>query len=431
MGSRLDEPLFKNYRVGREVGKGGMATIHLAHEVGSGRAVALKFLLPHIETNLGFVRQFMEEFRANQFLKHANIVEAIEAGEHEGRWYIAMEFLDGGSLKELLRARGRLPLDIAVHVMINVLKGLAYSHHCGVVHQDMKPANLMVQVDGSVKIADFGISKVASPEQWTPTGRIRGTPAYMAPEQAGGKEPNYRWDIFASGVVFYELLAGFNPFGAKDPQVALKKITGENPPPLLRISPIMPYDLEVVVARMLEKDPERRYQNVDSILVDLQRITSKLQLHYSQEIFRDWLREPDGVARALAGQRSQFHVDLGRRLLGQGKPMADLALWQIYCGALADPSLTEPRGMLQQVSRDFGFSLQKSNAMEIKALEARLTEQPDEIKDLLQAARLYRAEGNVLQTFYFGRSALSLAPLDAGIVASVEKVLGLGKVQYL
>ena len=422
---------FKNYTIEGELGKGGMATVHLAIEAGTGRKLAIKFLLATIEGNESFVRQFIDEFRANQFLKHANIVEAIEAGQHEGRWFMAMELLDGGSLKELIRDRGRLPLDMTLHVMINVLKGLSFSHHCGVVHQDVKPANLMVQKDGSIKIADFGISKMASPDQWTPTGRIRGTPAYMAPEQAGGKEPNYKWDIFSAGVVFYELLAGFNPFGAKDPQVALKKITGENPPPLMRIAATIPHDLEIVIARMLEKEPDRRYANVETILGDLQQVTQKLQLAYSQDIFADWLREPERVGRDLVNHRSRFHLELGKSLLAKGKSLADVGLWHVYCAAIMEPEAPEPRQVLHQAARDNGFSLEKSNAMAIKSLEARLTDEPGDMKALLQIARLYRAEASILQAFYFARSALSLAPLDAGIRQSVEKVIGVGKVQYL
>lgn len=422
---------FKNYTIEGELGKGGMATVHLAIDTRSGRKLAIKFLLPHIETNEAFVRQFIDEFRANQFLQHGNIVEAVEAGQHEGRWYMAMELLDGGSLKDVLRERGRIPLDLAIYVMINVLKGLAYSHHCGVVHQDIKPANLMVQQDGSLKIADFGISKMASPDVWSPTGRIRGTPAYMAPEQAGGKEPTYKWDIFSAGVVFYEIVAGFNAFGAKDPQVAIRKITGESPPPLMRVSPTMPHVLEVVIARMLEKDPDRRYVNVDAILVDLQQLTARLKLAYSQEIFRDWQREPDRVGGELTKHRSRFHLDLGRELLAKGKALADIALWHVYCAALVDTQDQEARQILHETARDNGFSLAKSNAMAIKGLELRVTEDPSDLKAILQLVRLYRGEANILQAFYFARSALSLAPLDAGVRQSVEKILGPGKVGYL
>jgi serine/threonine protein kinase len=426
----LSDHQFKNYTIERELGKGGMAAVYLARDQ-SGRPVALKFLLPHIATNDVFIRQFMEEFRANQFLRHANIVETIDGGEHEGKWFIAMEYLDGGSLKELLRDRPRPPLDLAVHVAINVLKGLQHSHHCGIVHQDMKPANLMVQQDGSIKIADFGISRIASPALWTPTGKIKGTPSYMAPEQAAGREPNYKWDIFSTGVIVYELVAGFNPFGAKDPQDALRKIAGENAPPLMRAVPTVPYDIEVVIAKMLEKDPDRRYQNVDAILGDLQRITAKLQLVYSQEVLRDWMTDPGRVGAALTSNRSRFHLEQGRKLVATGKATADVGLWEIYRAALLDPDAEEPRLLLHETARTQGYSLQTSNAMAIKSLEARLADHPDDIKSLLQVARLYRADGNVLQTFYFARSALSLAPLDPGVISSVDKALGAGKVQYL
>jgi serine/threonine protein kinase len=422
---------FKNYTLEREIGKGGMASVYLATDNDSGRKVAIKFLLPSIASNQSFVRQFVEEFRANQYLRHANIVETIEGGEHDGRWFMAMELLDGGSLKDLLRLGHRFPLDLAVHVIINTLKGLQHSHHCGIVHQDMKPANLMIQKDGSIKIADFGISRIAGPGVWTPTGKIRGTPAYMSPEQAGGKEPTYRWDLFSTGVMFYELVAGFNPFGAKDPQAALKKIVGENPPPLVRAVPTIPFDLEVILARMLEKDPDRRYQNADSILGDLQVLTRKLQLAYSQDIFREWMEDSDTMSRRLAAHRGRYHLEQGKALLERGAEYADLAVWQFYRAALTDRANQEAGRLLQSAAQAHGYLLQKTSSMDIQALEKKLSDKPDDIASLLQAARLYRTERNPLQTYFYARMALSLAPLDAGNVAAVGKVIGAKKLEHL
>ena len=427
----MSQRTFKQYTIEREVGKGGMATIYLAHDQVTGRAVALKFLLPHISTNQAFVRQFMEEFRANQLLKHPNIVETIEGGEHEGQWFMAMEFLDGGSLKDLLRKGLRLPLDLAVHVVINVLKGLHHSHLSGIVHQDMKPANLMWQRDGSIKIADFGISRIASPELWTPTGRIKGTPAYMAPEQAKGQEPNYKWDLFSTGVVFYELIAGSNPFSAKDPQDAIKKVLGESPPPLMRDNPAIPLELERIVARMLQKDPDTRYLNVDTILVELQRLTQRLRLEYSQDVFRDWLTEPERVAQALAVRRSRALLEDGRKLLAKGRALADVGLWTVYRAALVDRTNRDAAQALHEAAREHGFILQKSNSMATQQVEKRLQAAPDDIGLLLQAARLHRADANPLQTYYWARIALSIAPLDDQVRQQVEKVVGPGKLEHL
>ena len=422
---------FKNYTLHKEIGKGGMASVFLATDTDSGRDVAIKFLLPAIASNRAFVDQFVEEFRANQYLKHANIVETIEGGEHDGRWYIVMELLTGGSLKELLREGKRPPLDLAVHVVINTIKGLQHSHHCGIVHQDMKPANLMVQADGSIKIADFGISKIAGPAQWTETGKIKGTPAYMSPEQAAGKEPNYKWDLFSTGVVFYELIAGFNPFGAKDPQAALKKIVGENPPPLVRSIPTVPFKLETIIAKLLEKEPDRRYQNADSVLGDLQVLTRDLQLAYSQDIFREWMEDPDTMGRRLAAHRSRFLLESGKALLAKGRDFADVGVWQVYRAALTDRTNQEAAALLQSAAQQHGFLLQKTTSMDITALEKKLAEKPDDIGLLLQAARLYRTERNPLQTYFYARMALSLAPLDQGNIAAVEKVLGKNKLQHL
>ncbi|MEM7248790.1 MAG: serine/threonine-protein kinase, partial [Acidobacteriota bacterium] len=346
--------------------------------------------------------------------------------------FMTMELLDGGSLKDMIRSGLRPPLDLAVHVMINVFKGLEHSHQTGIVHQDMKPANLMIQADGGIKIADYGISKIASPAEWKHTGKIKGTPAYMAPEQAAGKEPTYRWDLFSAGVVFYELVAGFNPFGSRDPQVALRKIVGENPPPLVKAVPTLAQQVEGIVARLLHKEPEQRYPNATSVLADLNRLSKEQSLFYSQQVFKDWIGSPDEMGARLQAHRSRFHLERGKATLERGTEWWDTALWDIYRAALLDRSKKgEAAKAVRDLAQTQGYVLDNSGSMNVQAFEKQLADKPDHVPTLLQGVKLYKVERNPLQTYFFARAALGQAPLDKGLESQVEKLLGKGRLAFL
>ncbi|MEW6583348.1 MAG: serine/threonine-protein kinase, partial [Actinomycetota bacterium] len=247
------------FEVVRVIGRGGMAVVYLAHQTDLERMVALKELPAFHATDPAFAARFLRESRIAGSLGHPNIVTVHDYFEHEGIPYIAMEYMPRGSLRPHV---GRLSLAQVAGVLEGLLAALAYAETKGVVHRDLKPENLMVSAEGSVKVADFGIAKAlndASTRYATATGTTVGTPAYMSPEQAMGKQVTPATDLYATGVIAYELLAGKTPFHDIDTPIAvLLKHVNDEPPPLRQIAPGVHPDLEAWVMRLLAKAPDDR-----------------------------------------------------------------------------------------------------------------------------------------------------------------------------
>ena len=248
------------YEIQRLLGRGGMASVHLARQPALDREVALKELhSAHVE-DPAFANRFLYESRVGGALNHPSVVTVIEYFEHEGVPFIAMEYLERGSLRPLV---GRLSLAQVAGALDSVLSGLAEAAAQGIVHRDLKPENVLVTADGHAKIADFGIAKaigqVCMTDFRTATGQIVGTPAYMAPEQVSGGEITSQVDLYATGLIAYELLAGRHPFHDTDaPMALLMRQLNDEPPPLADLRPDLPPGVVAWVHSMLAKEPEAR-----------------------------------------------------------------------------------------------------------------------------------------------------------------------------
>ncbi len=258
------------YRVERFLGSGGMGSVYLATDPQLGRLVALKFL-HHNDPAL--VMRFLREARAQARVEHSNICPVHEAGEVEGRPYIAMQYIEGKSLSEL---RGRISTETAVRIVRDVAWAVHAAHKTGLIHRDLKPANILVGQDdaGSVYhpwVVDFGLAQAQGEEALTRTGLIAGTPAYVSPEQAQGAALDRRTDVYSLGVVLYEMLAGSPPFAGSNPAGTLVRVLQEEPEPLRQRRPAIPADLETIVLKCLEKDPARRYDSARALAEDLDR----------------------------------------------------------------------------------------------------------------------------------------------------------------
>jgi serine/threonine protein kinase len=256
------EQLFADrYRLDRRLGVGGMATVQLAFDTRLERNVAVKLLAEHLAEDSSFVSRFRREALAAARLVHPNIVQVFDFGSdvHSGRQFIVMEYVDGHSCAELLRDRGPMPPRDAVEILTQACRGLDYAHRNGVVHRDVKPGNLMVNTDGVVKLADFGIAKAAEQSDITKVGSVLGTAAYLSPEQARGEPAGPASDIYALGVVCYQLMAGKLPYEAAS-LTDLARLQESAPPPRLsdEVRDVPP-TLAAAVARALARDPERRY----------------------------------------------------------------------------------------------------------------------------------------------------------------------------
>jgi eukaryotic-like serine/threonine-protein kinase len=257
-----DQLFADRYRLDRRLGVGGMATVQLAFDTRLERHVAVKLLAEHLAEDSSFVSRFRREALAAARLVHPNIVQVFDFGldPATGRSYIVMEFVDGKSCAELLREHGRLSPPAAVDILAQACRGLDYAHRNGVVHRDVKPGNLLRARDGGlVKLADFGIAKAAEQSDITKVGSVLGTAAYLSPEQARGEPAEPASDLYALGVVAYQLMAGRLPYEAAS-LTDLARLQQTSPPPRLdELEPDVPPALAAAALRALSADPTARY----------------------------------------------------------------------------------------------------------------------------------------------------------------------------
>src|SRR6184192_95819 len=259
------------YRIMRKLGTGGMANVYLAEDQELGRRVAIKILDDRHAGDDQFVERFRREAKNAASLSHPNIVSIYDRGEAEGTYYIAMEYLDGRSLKELIVSRGPAPVNIAIDYARQILAAIRFAHRHGIVHRDIKPHNVLVDAEGRLKVTDFGIAR-AGASQMTEAGSIIGTAQYLSPEQAKGAPVDQTSDLYSVGVVLYELLTGVVPFTGDTPvEIAMKHLSATPEPPSAK-RPDVPRELDMVVLRALAKDPEDRYATAAEMEADLARV---------------------------------------------------------------------------------------------------------------------------------------------------------------
>ena len=263
-----DQVVSGRYRVLRKLGGGGMADVFLCEDLTLGRRVALKVLLQRFLGDPTFVERFRREAKAAAGLNHPNLVSIYDWGEVDGTYYIVMEYVEGETLKDLIRRQGRLGGSDAVRLTLQLLAAIQFAHREGIVHRDIKPQNVMLDRGGNVKVMDFGIAR-AGDSGMTEVGSILGTAQYLAPEQARGMQVDERSDLYSVGIVLYEMLTGTVPFkGDSAVTVALKHVNEMAPEPA-QLVPGMPYSLNQIVLKAIAKDPDLRYQTADQFARDL------------------------------------------------------------------------------------------------------------------------------------------------------------------
>jgi beta-lactam-binding protein with PASTA domain/tRNA A-37 threonylcarbamoyl transferase component Bud32 len=285
------------YQVEAHVSDGGMATVYRARRVSDGKVVALKVLRDQYATDAEFVERFQREAQAVASLSHPNMVQVYESGRDDGVHFIAMEFVEGSNLKQVIRRRGgRLPAGEAVRIAAQVCDVLDYAHRRGIIHRDIKPQNILMAKDGTAKVADFGIARALSSVTITQTGTVLGSVQYLSPEQARGQSVGRPTDIYSLSVVLYEMVTGQLPFDGDSPiAIALKHIH-DAPQRPRAIEPSVPEAIDAIIMRGMAKQPDRRYESARELATDLRGETDTWRAFTSSDESATIVARPTSTA---------------------------------------------------------------------------------------------------------------------------------------
>jgi serine/threonine protein kinase len=284
-------PKIGKYEIQADLGQGGFGRVYRAFDPTVGRPVAIKVLTT--EGNMDLVNRFRNEAAAAGNLRHKNIVTIYEFGEHNGRPFLVMELLEGEDLQQVIASGRKLTLLQKMQIMAQVADGLHSAHLSGIVHRDVKPANIRLLPDGTVKIMDFGIARFTretDATRLTQQGDLIGSVLYMSPEQFTGAEADALCDIFAYGVTYYELMTGIHPFRSADARAVMFKITAEDPDPVRTLAPETPEALENVIFRAIQKDRELRYQTLRDLQLDAEPLLIQLREESAVQLLGDAMR---------------------------------------------------------------------------------------------------------------------------------------------
>ena len=276
----------ERYEIIKSIGEGGMANVYLAQDTFLDRKVAVKVLRGDLANDEKFIRRFQREAYAASTLSHPNIVEMYDVGEDNGTYYIVMEYVEGRTLKQLLKKRGSLTTPEVVDIMLQLTDGIAHAHDMYIIHRDLKPQNIMISDDGKIKITDFGIAMAMNSTQLTQTNSVMGSVHYLPPEQASGKGSTTKSDIYSMGIMLFELLTGKLPFkGDNAVEIALKHMK-DDLPSVRKINSNIPQSLENIILKSTAKNPKNRYDDVKSMYNDLKVCLNEENLNQPPYVYK-------------------------------------------------------------------------------------------------------------------------------------------------
>jgi serine/threonine protein kinase len=308
-----------NYRLVELKGSGGMANVYKAIQLSLERPVALKVMHPHLQSNEAFIARFEKEAKRAAMLQHENIVSIIDYGSDNGEYYIAMEFIDGISLSEMLKKQPRMPLEISLYICHQVAEGLKYAHSMNIIHRDIKPANILLSIDGRVLITDFGIAKAGGDLSITSTGQVIGSPAYMSPEQAAGKTLDHRSDLFSLGIILYETISGERPFKGETYQYMVTSIMSDLPQPLGELRTDVNPEINSLVQKALIKPADSRFQSADDFSEAVFTQLDNFKIPSGRKMMAEYLKNPIKVTQKLRADKISDHLESALYFLAVGE----------------------------------------------------------------------------------------------------------------
>jgi len=341
----------KNYEIKELIATGGMAAIYRATDVTTGKIVAIKILHGHLAQDKDFITRFEREAQAAASLKHDNIIDMLDYGETEGVYYIAMEYVDGKSLKDIITSVRFIPHDIALAIIYDICRGIEHAHKKGVVHRDLKPANILINKDGRVKITDFGLAQAQDLTSITVTGAIVGTPAYMSPEQAAGKKIDARSDIFSLGVVVYEMVTGTKPFGGETYSSVIHAILTVPAPKPIDANPLVDDSISTIIEKMLQKEADMRYQNIANLSEDVYAYFRNRNIEIPSKNIGEFIAEPERISQRYIKEAKDKYLKRGLHYSTAGKEDIDDAIKEFEKAQFLDPEDENARTRLAELKR--------------------------------------------------------------------------------
>jgi serine/threonine protein kinase len=336
-----------------QIAVGGMAAVYKARKISIDKTVAIKVLFPYLASDESFIDRFQREAKSAAQVQHENIVNILDFGESHGSYFIVMEFYEGFTLADLLKEQGRIPLDVAVTIIHEVCLGLEAAHAQGIIHRDVKPANVIYTDRGTIKIADFGLAKKSDTVTVvTQAGKVLGTPAYMSPEQAAGEAVGPQSDIFSLGVVAFEMLCQKRPFEGNSYSEVIEKIQTHQVPNLAYENPLVQPDFQKIIERMLEKDATRRYADVAAVIADLERAMEAVGISRDRRRLQRYFIDPVSYEQHFNETTISKCLSQGTYFMQKGKTHINEAIQEFKRILYIDPSNERARKHLAKLMAD-------------------------------------------------------------------------------
>ncbi len=350
---------FRGYEVKEKIGAGGMSTLYKGVQTALGRTVAIKLLHPGLADDASFIARFEREARAASALGHPNIVSVIDFGSEDDVYYIVMEYVPGTDLRVVLDKTPKLPPEIVLALLEEVAYGLDAAHERGIIHRDIKPGNVLLSTAGQVKVADFGLARQASDIErisaLTVPGSVLGTPAYMSPEQAAGKDIDHRTDIYALGVMAYELFTGEKPFQGGTYSEIRDQIINHDPPRISKRAAVTE-EIEALVGRMMAKDPDKRFLQARNLVRAIEDCMETLDpsgglIKHRRRYLARFAQDPAGFSDELRRSSVSAHLDRGLYFQQMGLSKIDDAVREFRYVLFLDPENSKARDALDELHK--------------------------------------------------------------------------------